>query len=133
MQETHPTIPDHPGEIPEDDFIAEAGEPLPRGTPVAGEEAVIAALRTVYDPEIPVNIYDLGLIYKHEIETDGTVRIEMTLTAPGCPVAGDMPMWVAMAVAGVEGTGEVFVRLVWDPPWDPDQISEAARLELGLV
>ncbi|MHA1113667.1 MAG: DUF59 domain-containing protein [Alphaproteobacteria bacterium] len=126
-------IPDHPGDIPEEDFRAEAGEPLARGTPVAGEDAVVASLRTVYDPEIPINIYDLGLIYKIKIETDGTVLIDMTLTAPGCPVAGDFPLWVAMAVAGVDGVGEVTVRLVWDPPWDVELITEAARLELGLV
>ncbi|MFQ5954141.1 MAG: SUF system Fe-S cluster assembly protein [Kiloniellales bacterium] len=113
--------------------MARAGAPIdPAVTAVASEAAVIEALRTVYDPEIPVNIYDLGLIYTLEIAPDGTVRIDMTLTAPACPVAGSMPGMVAQAVAAVEGVGEVEVALVWDPPWGPERISEDARLALGL-
>lgn len=116
----------------ENEFRARAGKPLPPGTPVAGHDEVVAAMRTVYDPEIPVNIYDLGLIYDLEIDPDGTVRVVMSLTAPGCPVAGEMPGMVAEAVAGVPGTGEVEVTLVFDPPWTPDRMSEEARLALDM-
>ena len=96
------------------------------------EEKVVEALRTCYDPEIPVNIYELGLIYDYRIATDGAVCIDMTLTAPGCPVAGVLPGHLAQTVAGVEGVGPVEVELVWDPPWTPDRMSEAARLELNM-
>ncbi len=119
-----------PGEQP--DFTATEGTPLEPGTPVATEDQVIAALRTVHDPEIPVNIYDLGLIYDTTIHDDGTVEIEMSLTAPGCPVAGEMPGEVARAVAALPGAGEVTARLVWDPPWTPERMSEDARLALGM-
>jgi len=93
---------------------------------------VIAALRTVHDPEIPVNIYDLGLIYEIEVHSVGSVRVDMSLTAPACPVAGEIPFWVANAVAEVEGVGEVEVNLVWDPPWSPDRMSEDAKLALDF-
>ncbi|MDA0786766.1 MAG: SUF system Fe-S cluster assembly protein [Proteobacteria bacterium] len=108
------------------------GDPLPDGTVIADREAVIAALRTVHDPEIPVNIYDLGLIYDFRIHTDGSVRVEMSLTAPACPVAGEIPFWVANAVSDVEGIGEVEVNLVWDPPWDSSRMSDDAKLALGI-
>ena len=114
------------------EFSANAGEPLENGVPVAGEAAVIEAMRDVYDPEIPVNIYDLGLIYNFTIGDVGNVNAEMSLTAPGCPVAGDLPGWVADAVAKVEGIGEVEVKLVWDPPWTPELMSEDAKLALGV-
>jgi FeS assembly SUF system protein len=114
------------------DFKANFGSPLETGIPVAGEEPVVAALRTVHDPEIPVNIYDLGLIYGFTIAETGNVDVEMSLTAPGCPVAGELPGWVADAVAGVEGIGEVEVKLVWDPPWTPELMSEDAKLALGM-
>jgi FeS assembly SUF system protein len=114
-------------------FRARAGEPLGADEgPVAGEEAVIEALKTVYDPEIPVNLYDLGLIYTVDIAEDGNVHIEMSLTAPGCPVAGEMPGEVARAVAAVDGVGEVDVELVWDPPWTMERMSEEARLMLDM-
>lgn len=116
----------------DEDGKARAGAPLSPGTPVAEEAAVVAALQTVYDPEIPVNIYDLGLIYELEIGQDGNVRVLMTLTAPGCPVAGILPGQVADAVAAVPGTGEVEVELTWDPPWDKSRMSEVAQLELGM-
>lgn len=93
---------------------------------------MIEAIKTVYDPEIPVNLYDLGLIYDLEVFEDGTVKIEMTLTAPACPVAGEMPVMVADAVAGADGVGEVEVQLVWDPPWTKDRMSEEARLILDM-
>ena len=121
-----------PGATVEEGFTANAGAPLPAGTPVAGREAVIEALQTVHDPEIPVNIYDLGLIYELDIAQDGSVTIEMTLTAPGCPVAGILPGQVADAVAAVEGIGEVLVTLVWEPGWTKDRMSEDARLALGI-
>jgi FeS assembly SUF system protein len=96
-------------------------------------EQIIAALRTVHDPEIPVNIYDLGLIYRIEPKDRGHVEIDMTLTAPGCPVAGEMLKWVQTAVSGVEGVGTVDVNLVFDPPWDKSRMSEDVQLELGLI
>lgn len=114
------------------EFSANAGEPLENGVSVAGEAAVIEAMRDVYDPEIPVNIYDLGLIYNFTIGDVGNVNAEMSLTAPGCPVAGDLPGWVADAVAKVDGIGEVEVKLVWDPPWTPELMSEDAKLALGV-
>lgn len=95
---------------------------------------VIAALRTVYDPEIPVNIYDLGLIYGLDVdEESGKVAVRMTLTAPGCPVAETFPGTVQCAVEEVSGVSEASVELVWDPPWSAAQMSEAARLELGML
>jgi FeS assembly SUF system protein len=96
-------------------------------------ERVEDALRTVYDPEIPVNIYELGLVYDVDITDDGVVRIEMTLTAPSCPVAGIIPGEVEAKVRAVEGVTEAEVELVWDPPWDASRMSEAARLELGMM
>lgn len=96
-------------------------------------EPIIAALRGVHDPEIPVNIYDLGLIYRIDIAGNGDVAIDMTLTAPACPVAGMMPIMVRDAVAKVEGVGTVEVELVWDPPWGQENMSDEARLQLGLM
>ncbi len=97
------------------------------------EDRVHAALRGVYDPEIPVNIHDLGLIYDVAIAPGGKVDIKMTLTAPGCPVAGTMPGMVEQAVAAVDGISHVDVELVWDPPWNQDMMSDVARLELGFM
>ena len=119
--------PIEPGELTES-----AGIALKSGAEVADKSMIIEALRTVFDPEIPVNIYDLGLVYRNDIDDRGQVTVEMTLTAPGCPVAGEIPKWVADAVASVEGVGEVSVCLVWDPPWNQDMMSEEARLELGM-
>lgn len=100
--------------------------------PEALQMAVLDALRGVYDPEIPVNIYELGLIYRCDVSPEGDVAIEMTLTAPACPVAGEMPGVVENAVRAVPGVRDVKVDLVWDPPWDQSMMSEAARLELGF-
>ncbi len=100
---------------------------------VASTDRIIAALRTVLDPEIPVNIYDLGLIYRIEPKQRGLVEIDMTLTAPGCPVAGEILKWVETAVSGVEGVDTVNVSLVFDPPWDKSRMSEDVQLELGLI
>ncbi|KEC55101.1 SUF system Fe-S cluster assembly protein [Bartonella koehlerae] len=92
---------------------------------------IIAALKTVYDPEIPADIYELGLIYRIDIEDDRSVKIEMTLTAPGCPVAGEMPGWVENAVSAVEGVLHVEVIMTFDPPWTPDCMSEEAQVAVG--
>jgi FeS assembly SUF system protein len=92
--------------------------------------AIVGALKTVYDPEIPADIYELGLIYKIDIDDERNVDIDMTLTAPGCPVAGEMPGWVENAVAAVDGVGDVRVRMVFDPPWDQSRMSEEARVAL---
>jgi len=114
------------------DTVARAGSPLPEGAAPADREAVIAAIRTVHDPEIPVNIYDLGLIYDVDIGADGQIHVRMSLTAPTCPVAGTLPGEVARAVAAVEGAGEVMVELVWDPPWSKDMMSEDAKVALDI-
>lgn len=97
------------------------------------EAEIIKALKTVYDPEIPVNIYDLGLIYKIEINADGFVKVEMTLTTPGCPVAQTFPGIVENTVKSVTGVADAVVELVWDPPWTRDNMSEAAKLQLGML
>ena len=96
-------------------------------------ERIIEALKTVYDPEIPVNIYELGLIYKVDVEDDNSVRIEMTLTSPGCPVAGTLPGEVEEKVRDVEGVTGAEVEVVWDPPWNPSMMTEEAQLELGIL
>lgn len=100
--------------------------------PKVDEEAVIAAISTVYDPEIPVDIYQLGLIYAVEIEDDGRVKVEMTLTTPACPSAQELPSQVEDAVRGVDGVTDVLVEVVWDPPWDQARMSEDARLALNM-
>ncbi len=92
---------------------------------------IIAALKSVYDPEIPVDIYELGLIYRVDISDDRNVEVDMTLTAPGCPVAGEMPIWVENAVSSVDGVGIVNVNMVFDPPWDVSRMSEEAQVALG--
>jgi FeS assembly SUF system protein len=97
------------------------------------ETHIIEALKTVYDPEIPVNIYELGLIYELNIDAQGNVDVLMTLTAPGCPVAGAMPEWVRDAVAGVPGVESATVELTWEPPWTPDMMSMRAKLELNMI
>lgn len=95
-------------------------------------QKLVAALKTVYDPEIPVDIYELGLIYKVDVADNKDVEVEMTLTAPGCPVAGEMPEMVKSALQGVEGIGEVTVNMVFDPPWTPEKMSDEAKLELNM-
>ena len=96
-------------------------------------DAVVEACRSVYDPEIPVNIYDLGLVYTIDINDENEVKVMMTLTAPGCPVAGDMPGWVADAVEPLPGVKQVDVLLTWEPPWGMEMMSDEARLELGFM
>ncbi|MCU0906454.1 MAG: DUF59 domain-containing protein [Rhodobacteraceae bacterium] len=119
---------------------AEAAPPL-EGTPLIKPsttdhplyEPVVQACRTVFDPEIPVNIYDLGLVYTIDIDAEGATRITMSLTAPGCPVAGEMPGWVADAVGAVPGVKQVDVDITWEPQWGMDMMSDEARLELGFM
>lgn len=97
------------------------------------EKQIIEALKTVYDPEIPVNIYELGLIYGIDIDDAGAVSAKMTLTSPACPVAGTLPGEVQAKIEAVAGAQKVDVELVWDPPWNPSMMSEAARLDLGMM
>jgi FeS assembly SUF system protein len=106
---------------------------IPQGELNRITDALIVAFKTVFDPEIPVDIYELGLIYKVDIDDDRKVDIDMTLTAPGCPVAGDMPGWVETAARTVEGVTDVEVRLTFDPPWDPSRMSDEARLALNML
>ncbi len=96
-------------------------------------DQIIAALKTVYDPEIPVDVYELGLIYKVDIADDRVVAVDMTLTAPGCPVAGEMPGWVRDAVSNVPGVAGANVNMVFDPPWDISRMSDEARLQLNML
>ena len=97
------------------------------------QQRVIAALKTIYDPEIPVNIYDMGLIYGVDVDAEGRAHIRMTLTAPGCPVAQTFPGTVEALVKQVEGISDAHVELVWDPPWTQERMSDAAKLQLGLL
>ncbi len=96
-------------------------------------DQIVEACRSVYDPEIPVNIYELGLIYTIEISDDNDVRVVMSLTAPGCPVAGEMPGWLADAIEPIAGVRTVDVQITWEPPWGMDMMSDEARLELGFM
>ena len=141
----NPYLPDGPGSRLDDgpglaDFLpdvsggfrAEAGAPLAQPAGPAALDAVEAALQSVHDPEIPVNIFDLGLIYSVDRKQNGDVYITMSLTAPGCPVAGEMPGQVARAVANADGVGAVTVELVWEPAWSPDRMSEDAKMALDM-
>jgi FeS assembly SUF system protein len=132
-------------ELPEDkdlfDFVPEregglddeVERPEPDDGDAALQEQVVEALKTVRDPEIPVNLVDLGLIYELIVNRDGTVYVEMTLTTPACPVAGALPGQVRDAIAAVPGVQDARVKLVWTPPWTKDRMSEEAKLELGLL
>jgi FeS assembly SUF system protein len=115
-------------------FLQQKPTPLSTDEP-GGDvyEGVIASLKEIYDPEIPVNIYDLGLIYGVDVEADAHVVVTMTLTTPHCPVAESMPGEVEMRVGAVPGVGSAEVNLVWDPPWDPQKMSDEAKLELGML
>jgi FeS assembly SUF system protein len=114
-----------------------AAEPAKQASVIPADEVarltddIISALKTVYDPEIPADIYELGLVYRIDIEDDRSVKIDMTLTAPGCPVAGEMPGWVQDAVSAVEGVSTVDVNMVFDPPWTPERMSEEAQIAVG--
>jgi FeS assembly SUF system protein len=111
------------------------GTPLirPSSTDHPLYDQIVEACRTVYDPEIPVNIYDLGLVYTIEISEESDVAVAMSLTAPGCPVAGEMPGWVAEAIEPIPGVRHVNVEVVWEPQWGMDMMSDEARLELGFM
>ena len=117
--------------------VAEGGTPV-EGTALSAEELeqltadIVGALKTVYDPEIPADIYELGLIYKIDVDDNRHVTIEMTLTAPGCPVAGEMPIWVENAVSSVPGVSGCTVNLTFDPPWDMSRMSDEARFALNM-
>lgn len=119
-----------------DALETEATTPRATGSAIPADELerltneIVAALKTVYDPEIPADIYELGLIYRVEIDDDRNIDVDMTLTAPGCPVAGEMPMWVEDAVGAVPGVGNVTVNMVFDPPWTPERMSDEARVAL---
>jgi FeS assembly SUF system protein len=108
------------------------GSALPQEEIARLTDDIVAALKTVYDPEIPADIYELGLIYKVDIKDDRTVDVDMTLTTPNCPAAAELPMLVENAVASVQGVGPVRVQVVWDPPWDPSRMSDEARLVLNM-
>lgn len=114
-------------------------DPTPETAPALSQDELdrltdelIAALKTVYDPEIPVDIYELGLVYKVDVSDERDVVVDMTLTAPGCPVAGEMPMWVRDAVEAIPGVRACTVNLVFDPPWDPSRMSDEAKLALNM-
>ncbi|WP_017998029.1 SUF system Fe-S cluster assembly protein [Paracoccus sp. N5] len=117
------------------DETLKEGDPLiaPSTTEHPLYDSVVEACKTVYDPEIPVNIFDLGLIYTIAIDAENAVRIVMTLTAPGCPVAGEMPGWVADAVGAMPGVKQVDVEMTFQPQWGMDMMSDEARLELGFI
>lgn len=115
------------------DYIAYAGQEKPTGEKTAAKEDIIEALKTVSDPEIMINVYDMGLIYNINLRENGDVYIEMTLTAPTCPVAGILPQQVADAVAMVEGTGRVEVKVVWEPAWSLDMISDDVRMMMDML
>jgi len=115
------------------EIAATAGSTAVAGGAAPGvEENIVEALKTVYDPEIPVNIYEMGLIYDLNVEADGKVQIKMTLTSPACPVAGSLPGEVKDRVESVPGVATAEVEVVWDPVWNPSMMSEAARLQLGM-
>jgi len=117
--------------------VADGGTPV-EGSGLSREEIdqltgdIIAAIKTVYDPEIPVDIYELGLIYEVDVDDERNVAVEMTLTAPGCPVAGEMPIWVENAISPLPGIKNVKVNLTFDPPWDMSRMSDEARLALNM-
>jgi len=113
------------------DFSYEGVSAIPHDELIRMTGDIIAAIKTVYDPEIPADIYELGLIYKIDIEDDRMVKVEMTLTAPGCPVAGEMPVWVRDAVGTVQGVMDCQVDMVFDPPWTPERMSEEAQIAIG--
>jgi FeS assembly SUF system protein len=128
--------PDEPAEIKACVGATGGGEGVVSAIPPEELERLknelIAALKTVYDPEIPVDIYELGLIYRLDVDDDRNIEVDMTLTAPGCPVAGDMPGWVENAISAVPGVGQVKVKLVFDPPWEMSRMSDEARLALNM-
>ena len=119
-------------DLPQADLKAVLGTPLPAGATIASKEDIIRAIKAVQDPELGIDIYSLGLIYEIDIKDNGDIFVLMTLTAPTCPIAGEMPFMVATAICTVPGTGVVTVQLTFDPPWTLDRISEELKLYLGM-
>ena len=117
---------------PTPEYKALSGAPLPAGTERADMQTIIDAIRQVYDPEIPINVYDMGLIYHIDIHENGNILIDMSLTAPGCPVAGILPQQVADAVAALSGVGEVEVKVVWEPQWTIERMTDEGKAMLDL-
>ena len=130
------SIEDTPTGIPTEplpDFIAYAGKTLESGVSKAKMIDIVEQIRTVSDPEIPINVYDMGLIYKIDQKDDGDIYVEMTLTAPTCPIAGVLPQQVADAIALIAGVGKIAVKLVWEPAWTPDKLTDEAKEILELL
>jgi FeS assembly SUF system protein len=123
---------DDAGHTPELEAAAQVASGLPQAELDRLTDDLVTAMKTVFDPEIPVDIYELGLVYRVDVSDDREVVVDMTLTAPGCPVAGEMPDWVRDAVMKVEGVASCTVNLVFDPPWDPSRMSDEARLQLNM-
>ena len=119
-------------QAPAEEYVATAGEPLPEGALTASGDDIVNALKNVSDPEIPINIYDMGFIYDIRRLNNGNVEIDMTLTAPTCPVAGILPQQAADAVAALCGVGEVTVKVVWEPAWTPERMTEDGKAVLEL-
>lgn len=128
MENASVTIEEQPNAV---EMGTESASSIPADELTRMTTDIIAALKTVYDPEIPTDIYELGLIYKVDIEDDRMVKVVMTVTAPGCPVAGEMPNWVRDAIATVPGVMDVEVDMTYDPPWTPERMSEEAQVALG--
>ena len=128
MDEANSTIDEQPNAV---EMGTDSASSIPAEELQKITRDIIAALKTVYDPEIPSDIYEIGLIYRIDMDDNRMVDIDMTLTAPGCPVAGEMPIWVENAVSMVEGVSGVTVNMVFDPPWTPERLSEEAQIALG--
>ena len=129
-EDSKPAAPAETAAAPDADPAKASALPQPEVERLTDD--IIAALKTVYDPEIPADIYELGLIYRVDIDDERNVAVDMTLTAPGCPVAGEMPVWVENAVASVPGVKNVTVNMVFDPPWDQSRMSDEARIALDM-
>jgi FeS assembly SUF system protein len=132
MSEDAPTTEKLPEEKPAVNAAVATSSALPEGELTRLTDDIVSALKTVYDPEIPADIYELGLIYKIDIGDDRGIKIDMSLTSPNCPSAQELPIMVENAVASVNGVGPVKVDVVWDPPWDPSRMSDEARLVLNM-
>ena len=128
--------PENPGESPPENSVESPPENSAASSADTGNplrEQVVDVLKTCYDPEIPVDVYELGLVYRVEVDDAGKVEVDMTLTSPACPVAGTLPPEIEQKIGRVEGISSVRVDVVWDPPWNPDRMTDAAKLRLGLL
>jgi FeS assembly SUF system protein len=130
--DTTPPVAETPPEQPKENVAVSGSPALPEGELTKLTDDIISALKTVYDPEIPADIYELGLIYKVDIGDDRAVKVDMSLTSPNCPAAQELPIQVENAVASVPGVKEATVAVVWEPPWDPSRMSDEARLVLNM-